>query len=61
MKDDLNRRVDENAALPDLVTSAINMLGIDWLNTKKEWACEQTNPSSFYCVINRKETAVAYH
>ena len=26
VKDDLNRRVDENIGLPDLVASAINML-----------------------------------
>ena len=36
VKDDLNRSVDENIGLPDLVSSAVNMLGIDWLNTKKE-------------------------
>jgi type III restriction enzyme len=64
VKDDLNRRVDENAGLPDLVSSAISILGIDWLNTKKEWdSVNRPTPPVFIAVTNRKETAarVSYH
>ena len=32
VKDNLNRRVDEKTGLPDLVKSAVDHLGTDWLN-----------------------------
>lgn len=58
VKDDLNRKVDENVGLPDLVASAVNMLGIDWLNTKKEWdSVSRPTPPVFIAVTNRKNTA----
>jgi len=58
VKDDLNRSVDENIGLPDLVSSAVNMLGIDWLNTKKEWdSVSRPTPPVFIAVTNRKHTA----
>lgn len=64
VKDDLNRRVDENVGLPDLVSSAISILGIDWLNTKKDWdSVNRPTPPVFITVTNRKETAarVTHH
>ncbi len=64
VRDDLNRRVDEKVGLPDLICSAINVIGIDWLNTKKEWdLVERKTPPVFITVTNRKETAarVSHH
>ena len=64
VKDDLNRIVDSKVGLPDLVSSAINILGIDWLNKKKEWqSIKQKTPPVLIAVTNRKETAarVAHH
>ena len=58
VKDDLNRRVDEKTGLPDLVKSAIDHLGTDWLNIKDQWAKvgRHTTPV-LIAVTNRKETA----
>ena len=64
VKDDLNRRVDAKVGLPDLVCSAINLIGIDWLNTKKEWELvDRVTPPVFITVTNRKETAarISHH
>tara|TARA_B100000886_G_scaffold220059_1_gene152861 strand:- start:1634 stop:4321 length:2688 start_codon:yes stop_codon:yes gene_type:complete len=64
VKDDLNRKVDENVGLPDLVSSAINYLGLDWSNTKKEWeSVGRLTPPVLIAVTNRKETAarVSHH
>jgi type III restriction enzyme len=64
VKDDLNRKVEGNVGLPDLVSSAITMIGIDWLNTKKEWeSVNRPTPPVFIAVTNRKETAarVSHH
>lgn len=64
VRDDLNRRVEENVGLPDLVASAITILGIDWFNKKKEWeSVNRLTPPVFIVVTNRKETAarVSYH
>jgi type III restriction enzyme len=58
VKDDLNRKVDEKTGLPDLVKSAIDHLGIDWLNVKEQWnSVNRITPPVFIAVTNRKETA----
>ena len=64
VKDDLNRKVDEKVGLPDLVSTAINHLGVDWINTKKEWEeVQRPTPPVMIIVTNRKETAarVSHH
>ena len=58
VKDDLNRKVDAKTGLPDLVKSAIDHLGSDWLNTKEEWeSVNRPTPPVLIAVTNRKETA----
>ncbi len=58
VKDDLNRRVDEKTGLPDLVKSAVDHLGTDWLNIKDQWAnVGRPTPPVLIAVTNRKETA----
>lgn len=58
VKDDLNRKVDEKTGLPDLVKSAIDHLGSDWLSVKENWEkVGRKTPPVFISVTNRKETA----
>ena len=58
VKDDLNRKVDEKTGLPDLVKSAIDHLGTDWLNVKEQWEkAGRLTPPVLISVTNRKETA----
>ena len=58
VKDDLNRKVDEKTGLPDLVKSAIDHLGSDWLNIKEQWKeVGRPTPPVLISVTNRKETA----
>jgi type III restriction enzyme len=58
VKDDLNRVVDETTGLPDLVKTAIDHLGADWLATKESWeSVSRPTPPVFIAVTNRKETA----
>ncbi len=58
VKDDINRRADENAALPQLVMNAYYLLGRDWLEAKKNWAeAGQKTPPVMITVANRTETA----
>jgi len=58
VKDDLNRKVDEKTGLPDLVKSAIDHLGSDWLNIKEQWEkVGRQTPPVLIAVTNRKETA----
>ena len=64
VKEDLNRKVNEKTGLPDLVKSAIDHLGTDWLNVKEDWEkVERKTPPVFIFVTNRKETAarVTHH
>jgi type III restriction enzyme len=64
VKDDLNRKVDAKTGLPDLVKSAIDHLGSDWLNIKEQWkSVNRQTPPVFIAVTNRKETAarLSYH
>jgi type III restriction enzyme len=38
VKDDINRKVEPNEPLPDLINNAYYLLGSDWLETAKKWA-----------------------
>ncbi len=58
VKSDLNRAVDKEVALHDLVTKAYYFLGLDWVETLKLW--ERSNseaPPVMISVCNRTETA----
>jgi type III restriction enzyme len=58
VKDDLNRRESETTPLPDLVRNAYSLLGVDWLETFKEWKARCTpTPPVMITVANRTETA----
>lgn len=58
VKDDLNRRAEVHEGLPDLVRSAINILGGDWLKTKENWQKNnQETPPVLITICNRTETA----
>ena len=64
VKDDLNRKVEENVGLPDLVSQAVDILGVDWVSTKKIWqSLSRKTPPVFIAVTNRKDTAarLQYH
>ncbi len=58
VRDDINRKAEEQEPLPDLVTNGYYLLGKDWLETAKEW--EQAGiktPPVMISVANRTETA----
>jgi type III restriction enzyme len=58
VKVDLNQKALETQPLPDLVLQAYYHLGIDWLETKKEWdSAGQKTPPVMITVANRTETA----
>jgi len=58
VKDDINRKAKETAPLPDLVHNAYFLLGMDWLETKREWEKSgQKAPPVMITVANRTETA----
>lgn len=58
VKDDLNRRAEPQAPLPDLVVNAYYLLGKDWLETKRRWEeSGQRTPPVMITVANRTETA----
>jgi type III restriction enzyme len=58
VKDDLNRKADEHAPLPDLVGNGYHLLGKDWLETAKNWkAARFLTPPVMITVANRTETA----
>lgn len=55
---DLNRRAQPEEGLPDLVGSAINILGADWLATREDWRKAQCEtPPVLIIICNRTETA----
>ncbi|NQT84335.1 DEAD/DEAH box helicase family protein [bacterium] len=58
VKDDINRKAEEQEPLPDLVTNGYYLLGKDWLETAKLWNQQgfQT-PPVMITVANRTETA----
>jgi len=58
VKVDLNQKALETQPLPDLVLQAYYHLGLDWLETKKEWeTAGQKTPPVMITVANRTETA----
>jgi type III restriction enzyme len=58
VKSDINRAVDKEIALPDLVTKAYYFLGLDWLETFKVWKENKAEtPPVMISVCNRTETA----
>jgi type III restriction enzyme len=63
VKDDLNRRAQEQEPLPDLVSNGYYLLGKDWLETRHTWAeADAPTPPVMISVVNRTETAArVYH
>ena len=57
VKSDLNRAVEKEVALPDLVTKAYYFLGLDWAETLKLWENNAETPPVMISVCNRTETA----
>ena len=58
VKDDLNRKAEEQEPLPDLVANGYYLLGKDWLETLKQWQSERSpTPPVMITVANRTETA----
>ncbi len=58
VKDDLNRKAQEQEPLPDLVINGYYLLGKDWLETGKQWQTEGApTPPVMITVANRTETA----
>lgn len=58
VRDDVNRKAEEQEPLPDLVLQAYYFLGLDWLETKKLWeGTHQKTPPVMISVANRTETA----
>jgi type III restriction enzyme len=58
VKDDLNRRAEEQVPLPDLVTVGYYLLGKDWLEAAKGWKeAGLRTPPVMITVANRTETA----
>lgn len=58
VKEDINRKAQEEEPLPDLITQAYYLLGKDWLEIYKSWK-EQGSvvPPVMITVANRTETA----
>lgn len=58
VKDDLNRKAEENVPLPDLVINGYYLLGKDWLEAAKAWKARGLRtPPVMISVANRTETA----
>ena len=58
VKDDLNRRAEAEAPLPDLVLNGYYLLGYDWRETAKAWQAQgAATPPVMITVANRTETA----
>jgi len=58
VREDLNRKENETAPLPDLVKNAYTLLGKDWLETFKAWQeINSATPPVMITVANRTETA----
>jgi len=58
VKDDINRKAKETEPLPQLIINAYDLLGMDWLEAKKDW--EKTGhqiPPVMITVANRTETS----
>lgn len=58
VKDNLNKKADENEPLPDLIINAYLLLGFDWLETKKIWdKAKSPVPPVMITIANRIETS----
>ena len=58
VKDDLNRKAEENEPLPDLVKNGYYLLGKDWVETLNKWKeVGFKTPPVMITVANRTETA----
>ncbi|MEW6181731.1 MAG: BPTD_3080 family restriction endonuclease [Bacillota bacterium] len=58
VKDDLNRKAEEQEPLPDLVINGYYLLGKDWLEAAKTWGAQGfRTPPVMISVANRTETA----
>jgi DNA modification methylase len=58
VKDDLNRKAEPEAPLPDLVLNGYYLLGYDWRETAKVWKeASFKTPPCLITVANRTETA----
>ena len=58
VKEDLNRRADATAPLPDLVQKAYALLAYDWKETRSQWQeAGHSIPPVMLTVCNRTETA----
>ncbi|MBI1902905.1 MAG: DEAD/DEAH box helicase family protein [Planctomycetia bacterium] len=58
VKDDLNRKAQEQEPLPDLVRNGYALLGQDWQETARQWKKEGApTPPVMITVANRTETA----
>jgi len=58
VKDDLNRKAEEQEPLPDLVVNGYYLLGKDWMETAGRWKKEGSpTPPVMITVGNRTETA----
>jgi type III restriction enzyme len=57
VKADISRSTEPHEPLPDLVTNAYYYLGLDWLETRKNWEKIVETPPVMITVCNRTETA----
>lgn len=58
VRDDLNRKAEPHAPLPDLVQKAYALLGYDWQETARQWRDSgHTIPPVMLTVCNRTETS----
>ena len=58
VKDDINRRAEATEPLPDLITNAYYLLGMDWQATQQAWHKEKHPvPPVMITVANRTETS----
>jgi hypothetical protein len=58
VKEDLNRRAEAHAGLPDLVRNAVNILGGDCLKEKGQWKNQnppRETPPVMIMICNRTE------
>jgi len=59
VKVDINRKAEPHEPLPDLLTNAYYLLGIDWLETAEQWSQNKhvTTPPVMITVANTTHTA----
>jgi type III restriction enzyme len=58
VKEDLNRKAEPHVPLPDLVSTAYTILGMDWKAARERWRQEKAlTPPVMITVANRTETA----